>query len=441
MGTSERVSSNEWPQWQKILFRFLCIYLVLQIGPWDWLAMVPYIGKPFGFVSQYVSIADRWAVHHANDHLFHIRPTLVPVNGSGDTSYAYTQFYLYLSIAALGAAIWTVVDWRRANYDRLAYWLRTLVRYYIAMFAISYGIIKVFALQMPFPTLSQMSTPLGDFLPMRFSWMFIGFSTKYQIFSGLAETVAGLLLLYRRTATIGLLIATGAFLNVVIINIAYDVPVKLFASHLLFACLFLLAWDAKRLFTFLVLNKAAGPSTVYDPEYRWGWLRIAGWVVKAALLYVILVPPTKRAWAGFQDRRHPPPTAFGRAIYDVKQYEVNRNVIPYTAEDTVRWKDIVFDSENSGSIGTTDPRYWQRYRRGYFRYAVDSTKKLLTVWRTSFRLDSTHAFTARYERPDTNTLRLWTKIDNDSLYVELVKSKRHFQLAERQFHWLSEYNR
>jgi hypothetical protein len=441
MGTSERVSTNEWPQWQRLLFGFLFIYLVLQIGPWDWFSQVPYIGPAFRHVSGYVNIADIWAVHHANDYVFHVRPTLVPVNGSGDTSYAWTQFYIYLCIAAFGAAVWTLIDWRRPNYDRLAYWLRTLVRYYIAMFAISYGVIKIFALQMGFPTLSQMSTTLGDFLPMRFSWMFIGFSTKYQVFSGLAETVAGLLLLYRRTATIGLLIATGAFLNVVMINMSYDVPVKLFAAHLLFACLFLLAWDAKRLFTFLVLNKAAGPSTSFEPQYRWGWLRIVGWAVKAVLLYAILVPPTKRAWGSFQQNRHPAPTAFGRAIYDVKRYELNHNVVPFTAEDTVRWKDIVFDTESSGSIGTTDPRYWQRYRRGYFRYAVDSSNKLLTVWRSSWRFDSTYVFTARYERPDTATLRLWTKIDNDSVYVELERSKRHFQLAERQFHWLSEYNR
>ena len=29
----------------------------------------------------------------------------------------------------------------------------------------------------------------------------------------------------------------------------------------------------------------------------------------------------------------------------------------------------------------------------------------------------------------------------DSLFIVLRRSKRHFQLAERQFHWLSEYNR
>jgi hypothetical protein len=47
----------------------------------------------------------------------------------------------------------------------------------------------------------------------------------------------------------------------------------------------------------------------------------------------------------------------------------------------------------------------------------------------------------RFFEPDTNTLRLWGKQQQDSLYVELKRTQRHFQLAEKQFHWLSEYNR
>src|SRR4051812_13946636 len=117
---------------------------------------------------------------------------------------------------------------------------------------------------MPFPTLSQLATPLGDLLPMRFSWLFIGYSVPYQFFSGAMESLAGLLLLYRRTVTAGLFAATGAFMNVVMINLAYDVPVKLNAAPLLFACLFLLALDAKRLLNFLVLNRPAPPTAAYN---------------------------------------------------------------------------------------------------------------------------------------------------------------------------------
>ena len=47
----------------------------------------------------------------------------------------------------------------------------------------------------------------------------------------------------------------------------------------------------------------------------------------------------------------------------------------------------------------------------------------------------------RHELPDTNVIRIAALIRGDSVNVELVRTNRHFQLAERQFHWISEYNR
>src|SRR6185436_4098436 len=187
----------------------------------------------------------------------------------------------FLTLAAAGCVVWSIVGRKRMNYERPLFWLRMILRYYVATAALSYGIIKLLVLQMPFPALSQLATPLGDLLPMRFSWLFIGYSVPYQFFSGAMETIAGLLLLFRRTITAGLFAATGAFMNVVMINLAYDVPVKLYAAHLLFACLFLLALDSKRLFGFLVLNRPAPPTTAYDPKFARRWQRWGSVAVKA----------------------------------------------------------------------------------------------------------------------------------------------------------------
>src|SRR6185436_16289667 len=199
--------------------------------------------------------------------------------------------WLYLVVAAAVCVIWTALDRKRTNYERPAFWLRMIVRYYIATAALSYGIIKLFRLQMPFPVMSQLATPLGDLLPMRFSWLFIGYSLPYQIFSGVMETTAGLLLLYRRTVTAGLFAATGAFLNVVMINMSYDVPVKLFASHLLLASLFLLALDSTRLLNLLVLNRPTPATSAYDPLFVSGWQKWGARAVKAFFLYQILIAP------------------------------------------------------------------------------------------------------------------------------------------------------
>jgi hypothetical protein len=296
---------------------------------------------------------------------------------------------------------------------------------------------------MPFPQLSLLSTALGDLLPMRFSWVFIGYSVPYEFFSGAMETIAGLLLLYRRTITAGLFAATGAFLNVVMINLAYDVPVKLFASHLLFACLFLLALDSGRLLRFLVLNQPIPATTAFELRVSRPWQRWGAIAVKVFLVYTILYAPFMSARQRYAFASKPQPDGpLPAGVYDVRQFIVNHDTVPASTTDSLRWRDVVIDNSAAGSVGTSDQLFWQRYRRGYFRYRTNPAEQTAAVWKTSaIPGDSTFLFTMRYERPDSNTIRLHTVIRGDSVHVELARVPRHFQLTERQFHWLSEYNR
>jgi hypothetical protein len=428
-----------WPVWQLVAFRFFFVYLILQIAPWNWLRLIPGVSWILSFYYRGLD----WAVTTSNASLFHTWEKLVQPNGSGDTSWAYTEMKLFLLVAAIACVVWSVLDRKRPHYERLAFWLRMSVRYYIAAAALSYGVIKLAALQMPFPSLSQLATPLGDLLPMRFSWLFIGYSFPYQFFSGAMETIAGLLLLYRRTVTVGLFAATGAFLNVVMINLAYDVPVKLYASHLLFSCLFLLALDSKRLLNFLVLNRVTPPTHAYEPNFSRTWQIWGARAFKLLMVYQLLWLPSQRAWAGYQASKRPPVAgAFKAGVYEVKRYVVNKDEVSPASGDTLRWRDVIIDNAGAGSINTKDPVFWQRYNRGYFRYKADPAKHTMAVWKTStIPRDSTFLFTMRYETPDTNTIRFHTMIRGDSIHVELARTQRHFQLAERQFHWLSEYNR
>ncbi|HWP72255.1 MAG TPA: hypothetical protein VNM36_14175 [Gemmatimonadaceae bacterium] len=438
---AEPVTSQapQWPLWQRVLFRFFFVYLLFQTEPWFLFNDIP--GVPF--LSRYYSQAMDWAVQQSNTRVFRVWDTLVQPNGSGDTSWAFTQMWMLLGVAAIACAVWSVVDRKRPSYDRALYWLRTILRYYLASAALSYGIIKLFALQMPFPSVSQLATPLGDLLPMRFSWLFIGYSVPYQFFSGAMETLAGLLLLSRRTVTAGLFAAMGAFLNVVMINLSYDVPVKLFSSHLLFASVFLLALDYKRILGFMVLNRSVPATNAWQPRYAKPWHRWVALGVKLFIVWVILVQPLQNSWTRYKALKAPPvPGPFQVGFYDVRHYVVNHDTIPAASADTLRWKDVIIDNLTAGSVNTHDGVFWQRYRRGYFRYKPDTTHRMLSVWKVStIPRDSTFLFTMRYEVPDSVTVRFHTMIRNDSVHVEMVRVPRHFQLSERQFHWLSEYNR
>jgi hypothetical protein len=277
--------SANWPLWQKILFRLFFIYFTLNIVPWTWLGGIP----GFDLISNYYGQANDWIVELCNRLFFHYPTTTIVNNGSGDTSVAWEQMYTYLLFAVSGALVWSIIDRKRRSYAKANYWLRTFVRYFIILNCFSYGINKLFALQMPFPNQSQLATPLGDFLPMRFSWLFIGYSKTYEMFSGAMEVLAGLLLLNRRTITLGLFTAAVVFINVMILNLCYDIPVKLYSMHLVLYCLYLLTNDCKRLIDFFVLNKAVPANHIHENTLPKKWMRITRIVLKLVFIGLFFV--------------------------------------------------------------------------------------------------------------------------------------------------------
>ncbi len=417
-----------WPSWRKLLFRFFCIYLILYMSPWSWLGNLPV----FGTIAEYYGLGEDWLVNLANSHLFHIKEVLVPMSGSGDTSYGYAQLCLFLTIAGLGTLLWTILDKRR-NYIVGYYWLLVGVRYYVALNALSYGIIKLFGQQMIFPSLSALATPLGDFLPMRFSWYFIGYSEPYQFFSGSVEVVAGVLLLFRRTSMLGAFVAASVFLNVVMMNLCYDIPVKLFSIHLFLMSNFLLLGDARRLLNFFIFNKPTQPAVPITLPAR--WMRTTQIALKVVFILLFGIIPAYEIYASLDspDVR----VAMKKKNLTTGVFEVERFEAPMA--DSLRWKDVIFDESRTGSIQTADTLLRQRYRRGYFSYTLDSAKH--TIAFKKFSSDSIPLFTLNYTMPDTNHIILNGKIRGDSAMIALKRQKRHFQLAERQFHWLSEANR
>lgn len=426
-----------WPTWRKLSFRFAFIYIVLYTAPWSLLGGIPGAQD----VLVYYDRGWDWVVRWANGVLFHVADPLVPLAGSGDTSFGWAQLWFTLSVALLGTLVWTILDRRRNHYEVLDYWLRISVRYYISFFCFTYGLIKVYALQMPFPNTSQLATPLGDFLPMRLSWMFIGYSTPYQVFSGVMETIAGILLLPRRTVTLGLLAAVGVFINVVVLNLAYDIPVKLFSSHLLLLCFFLLAYEAKRLWAFLVMNQPGAPSTRYQLHLAKTWERYAHVIAKGAFIFIAALMPAYQNYEFYQIVNNRPETKPIRSgLYEVEHFVWNRSdTVPALVGDSLRWQDIVFEKDGGGSVKSVNSMFRQRYRRGYFAYKTDTVNQLLEL--RYFPQDSLPVLALAYRLFDDETIQLRTKVKEDSLFLLLKRSKRHFQLSERQFHWLSEANR
>jgi len=429
--------NSSWTLLQKILFRFFFIYFILYTSPWDTLNVIPGIS----YLTDLYNQAFEWAVIKSNEHLFKVfgvKHVQQVFNGSGDTSFAWAANYFMLAVAAIGAFIWSLVDRKRKSYRQLNYLLCLFIRYSLALIAFGYGISKVFALQMPFPMLSNLATPLGDLLPMRFSWLFIGYSTPYEVFSGVMEVLVAVLLLYRRTATLGTLVATAVFINVMMLNLCYDIPVKLYSMNLVLLCLYLVANEYQRMACFFVLNKPAPCCSVYDQPLTKKWMRISRIVIKLGIVFLLC----KSFYDELQFYREYSTIKFHKdfkpGVYDVTQYVVNKDTLPPLLTDSIRWKDVIIENNSFGSINTADTLLRRRYGRGYFSFTVDTLQPIIHFKKT---MQGNDLFSFRYQLPDSNTIQFWGKKQNDSLYIELKRSARHFQLAEKQFHWLSEANR
>ena len=435
----ESPSVISWSLWRKILFRFFLIYFILFIAPWDWISIIPGTSFLLKFYDQLIE----WAVIKSNANffqVFHVKYVKVVHNGSGDTSFSWAEICLYLSLALIGCIFWSILDRHRKGYAGLNYLLCLLLRYTLVLNAFGYGFDKIFVFQMPFPLTSQLATPLGDFLPMRFSWMFIGYSSPYEIFSGIMEVLVGLLLLYRRTATLGVLVATAVFFNVMMLNLCYDIPVKLFAMNLVMMCFYLLANECNRIAGFFLFNKPSIVCNIYHYPLKKKWMRITRIVLKLLLIYMVS-KSIFDAYERYKDiKTHNveiKPIKSG--VYIVTKYAINHDTLPPVITDSIRWQNVIIEKGGTGSIQTSDSLFRKRYGRQYFSYKTDTIKHIIDF--KKFPQDSLPILTMSYMFTDSNTIQLHGKKQNDSLYVELKKSDRHFQLAERQFHWLSEANR
>jgi hypothetical protein len=136
-------------------------------------------------------------------------------------------------------------------------------------------------------------------------WTFMGQSTLYTVLAGFAEVVGGALLFFRRTTTLGALVLLGVLVNVVAMNYAFDVPVKIFSTHLLVMVAILLARDARRLVDLLLRNRPVPAADLGAPPLAGRWPRGVR-VVKAVLvagLSLLLVHQSWQVYARHGDGR------------------------------------------------------------------------------------------------------------------------------------------
>ena len=323
-------SPHSWTPAQRVLFRFFFCYFLLFFFPFPSGLVNPYwLGGLFDPIW-------RQLVPHAANFL---GITIVRTSGgSGDTSYDYVRILLMAGLSVLATLIWSIMDRRRPDYRALHTWARIWLRYALALCMLTFGVVKVVMLQFEPPSYGRLMQPLGELSPMALLWLFMGFSPLYTSFTGVSEVTAGVLVLFRRTTTLGALLVVGIMANVLMLNVSYDVPVKLGALHVLLAAVALLVPDMPRLLRFFVLNRPTEPVDL-RPHWTGRALGVSRWIkgcaIGAAIAYFAWDAHAAHTRQSAARESEPvPPEGWYRVVSITKDGEE----VPPARADELRWK-------------------------------------------------------------------------------------------------------
>jgi uncharacterized membrane protein YphA (DoxX/SURF4 family) len=429
------IESN-WKPMRKIGFRFFCCYFILYSFPFP-LTNIPF-ASAINKISEnilgwyyaafdYVNVFWHWLVPAVGKSVLHLeKPITVFTNGSGDTTYDYVLMLTMIILSILVCITWSILDRKRKNYDTAYYWLCVLLRYVLAITMFGYGFSKVFHLQMPYPYLSRLVQPYGDSSPMGLVWTYIGQSKGFSAVLGWSEVICGLLLLFRKTTLIGALFTLIVMGNVFVVNLCYDVPVKLYSFNLEMMALYLAAPYMKNMYRIFVQHQPGQITNYYQPSFSKKWFRVSIKVLKVLFIADALI--SNITGCIDQGKQYgdnaPKPPLYG--IYNTELFIRNNDTLAPVITDTTMWRQIIIQTNNFARIKLMNDTV-----RTY-NFKIDTlTKKALAYpfWDTLNKVSFSYI-------KDPEYLILNGKVKNDSVYIKFKRfDETKFRLMNRGFHY------
>ena len=352
-----------WTPTERIIFRFFFTYILLffvfiplSFLETDFFSFLDFLKLPYKIITiPFITwIGNTFFQITFSDYWY-----------GGDSLFAYVTILTLFIVSIFVTIIWSFLDKRKA-YHTLYRYMHLCVRYFLVCALFSYGFNKLSGSQFAFPSPIRMLQPYGDLNHWSVLWSFMGSSRFYSFFGGLLETTCGLLLLFRKTSTIGAILTLGVLGNVLMINIGYDVMVKIMLVNYLLMSFFLLAHNAKNLYKLFILHKSASFSIVpmvFQRVKKNRWIFIG---LKLCLIFFILYPLAKREIRNVSGKMKPKTM---EGIYIVEEFNLFNQANSSFTTDTLRWKKMATRYDNEMAI---------QYANGslkFYTYKMDTSAK------------------------------------------------------------------
>ncbi len=368
--TKAALKNREWTYYQKLAFRIAFLYMVFLCIP----TYPSFYKHLFGLEFSKIT-------YHDFQSIVAFWPPQIVLIESEEGVFGilnYINLILLLVISVAGGIIWSLLDKKTKAYDKLYYWVRVLVRYRLAYGMIGWGLKKAFPMQMVYPTVGMLNTPFIDFAEKKLYWSHVGVSFGYTVFLGFAEIIPGILLLNRKTSVLGAALAAVVTFNICIANHAYDAGVAVPAAYFAILGVFVAWYDLPKIWKLVVNEKDVLQPYRYNPVFPEKWQHNLVKGIKYFFNF-IFVPLAAAAWAyGFFNGNNynipsSPGLADTKGYYNVTEFRLNNQVIPYSPDDSIRWQDALFEDWSSLSYKTNRPAIADRMI-GYSPLRVKNNK-------------------------------------------------------------------
>ncbi len=422
--------ARPWSRVTKIAFRFCFLYFGLFC-----VLFAQILFAFFGIVGEWLpKLAVMWQMavlgpplKWVGRQVFGVEAVLHQDSGSGDQTVVWVMVFSLVVVAVIGTAVWTLVDRLRPDYERLSAWFLTFLRLCVAGQMLFYGFAKLVPTQMPSPPPSALLRSYGDFSPASVLWLQVGSSHPYEMVLGAVEVLAGLLMFLPRTATLGTLLGLASMAQVFLLNMTFDVPVKVLSGHLLLMSLVLLAPQLGRLTNVFVLQRPSEPVSqpaLFSSE-RANRRAATAQAVLGLWVMVGCIFGSWQAWHAYGGGKAKP-ELYG--IWSVREFSVDGKPVPPLATDQTRWQRLVF--EKDGALT------YQRMNGEL----VDAAATISSDTIKATEPGGAPLAELRVSRPSAHQLRLTGTLHGRPVLIHLDQvDLDQFTLRNRGFHWVQEY--
>lgn len=285
-------------------------------------------------------------------------------------------------------------------------WFRGMLRYWLSISICSYGFGKILGNQFAHSYFRDNSL-VKNLSGYDLTWNYFGHSYSFAVIIAILQIGGSLLLLFRRTSLLGAVVLMPIMLNIVLINLFFDIPTAALINALLYTFgllyLFLLRWKELKVVLFHI-----GTSL---PNVQLG---------NGKYILRFLVVAYAFAFGYYFRSLKSSETFIGK--WQVEKLIRNKDTIPPNAwlTDSTDWKNIYL--EQGGSITLNpNPYVIDKYRasRGTYTYnsSLHSIRLMLHI--NEFKRDT---LIFNIKNLDKKHMQ-WTLVNKeDKLFLHLLKA-------------------